>query len=372
MTSASVALDMPAAVYHGRGDIRFESRPTPAAGPGELLLRTGTVGVCGSDVGEYFHGPKQHPVDVPHPHTGHHGPVIPGHEFSGTVVAVGEGVDPSWVGALIASCGSVCCGSCPACTRGESNLCSTYSGVGLHRDGALAGYVTAPVEACIAVDELGLSVDEAALCQPMAIAVHNVRRAGDVAGETVLLTGAGGIGTFLAYVLSQFGARVVVADRDPERLRIASELGAHRTVLVDGGDDTARIVEAFEGAPVRFFFEATGAPPVLRTVLDIAGKGARIVLVGIQHAPTTLDLADVTLTEKTLIGTNALVRETDFPTAVELVARRRGRWRLVAPRVLPLADLVEGALRPMGEGRAPAIKTLIDPWGETARDSLTG
>lgn len=373
MTQTTTALPatMRAALYRGNRDISFETVPTPAAGPGELLLRTGTVGVCGSDVGEFAHGPLQHPVNVAHPHTGHLGPIVPGHEFSGTVVAVGEGVDESWIGKTVASCGSVCCGECPACRRGESNLCATYSGVGLHRNGALGEYVSTPVEACIAVDELGLSLDEAALCQPMAIAVHNVRRAGDIEGETVLLTGAGGIGAFLSYVLTQLGAKAVVVDRDAKRLAIAEELGAYRTVLVDGTDDEARIRQAIEGENVRFFLEATGVRPVLDTVLAISPKGARIVAIGIQHAPVELDLASITLMEKTLIGTNALVREIDFPIAVDLVARRRGHWKIVAPRVLPLDQLVSDALVPMSEGRAEAIKILIDPSAIEARDSLT-
>ena len=113
---------MRAAVYHGRRDLRFEEVPVPSPGPGELLIEVGTVGVCGSDVGEWAHGPHQHPVDTPHPATGHHGPIIPGHEFSGVVVGLGVGVDERWLGSSIASCGSVACGRCPACLRGETNL----------------------------------------------------------------------------------------------------------------------------------------------------------------------------------------------------------------------------------------------------------
>jgi (R,R)-butanediol dehydrogenase/meso-butanediol dehydrogenase/diacetyl reductase len=94
-------------------------------------------------------------------------------------------------------------------------------------------------------------------------------------------------------------------------------------------------------------------------------------LVGIQHEPVSVDLGMITLKEQTLLGTNALVRETDFPTAVELVARRRGRWAIVAPKVLPLDRLVEGALQPMSEGRAPAIKTLIDPQATTEREMVS-
>ncbi|HWL02034.1 MAG TPA: alcohol dehydrogenase catalytic domain-containing protein, partial [Microbacteriaceae bacterium] len=188
---------MTAAMYHGRGDIRIEQAPVPSALPGELLLRVGTVGVCGTDAGEWDHGPVQIPLEHPHAASGWQGPMAIGHEFSGTVIAVGEGVDPDWVGRQVASCGAAPCGECAACTRGESNLCRRYASVGLHRPGALAGFVSTPVGSCVSIEGLGMSLDEAALAQPMGIAVHNVRRAGDVDGQLVLLLGAGAIGAFL-------------------------------------------------------------------------------------------------------------------------------------------------------------------------------
>jgi (R,R)-butanediol dehydrogenase/meso-butanediol dehydrogenase/diacetyl reductase len=359
---------MRAAVYHGRRDVRVEERPRPEVRAGELLLRVGTVGVCGSDSGEWAHGPLQHPFGDPHPATGHAGPIIPGHEFSGTVVAVGDGVDPAWIGREVASCGSVACGRCAACLRGESNMCAVYAGVGLHRDGALAEFVTTPVESCVSIDGLGISLDEAALCQPMAIAVHCVRRAGAVAGQTVLVQGVGGIGAFLTYALSEAGAEVIAADVDEERLAIAAEMGAAATVRVAGSaTDAATIVDALAGRELRVLFEVSGSAGGMRTALEIAPKGARIVVVGVQKAPLEIDLRPVTLMERTIIGTNAQIRERDFPEAVELIARRPGGWNRIAPAVIPLDDLVEGALRPMSEGRADAIKILIDPVGERSR-----
>jgi (R,R)-butanediol dehydrogenase / meso-butanediol dehydrogenase / diacetyl reductase len=363
-----VSSSMRAAVYHGRHDIRIEERPVPRPAAGELLLRVGAVGVCGSDVGEWAHGPIQHPVNEPHPATGHRGPVIPGHEFSGTVVDVGEGVDPAWLGRAVASCGASACGACDACRDGASNRCARYSGVGLHRDGALAEYVATPVASCVAVDDLGLSLDEAALCQPMAIALHCVSRAGDVAGRTVVVVGVGGIGAFLVIALVESGAHVLAVDVDEARLALAGELGAHRRLHVAGDRaDAERVLAALDGERAPVVMEVSGTAGGLATALAVAPTGGRIVAVGIQGAPRSLDLARLTVREQSIIGTNALVRETDFPRAVEVVARRRGTWAAIAPRVLPLDELVEGALRPMSEGRAPAIKTLIDPAATASR-----
>lgn len=364
----TVPPSMPAAVYHGKHDIRFEQVPVPAPGPGELLLEVGTVGVCGSDVGEWSHGPRQHPFVTPHPATGHLGAIIPGHEFSGTVVAVGEGVDGSWLGAEVASCGSVACGRCDACRRGQSNQCRWYAGVGLHRDGALAAYVTTPVENCLRTGDLGISLDEAALCQPMSIAVHNVSRAGDVAGQTVVVQGIGGIGAFLVYALAEAGADVVATDLDPERLAVATEMGARAVVEVAGDAGDLDLVRAAVGdRELRVVFEVSGVRAGVLGALELAPRGCRVVLVGIQKAPVEIDLGIVTMEEKILIGTNALVRENDFPEALRLIARRRGRWSVIAPRVVPMETLVEEALRPMSEGRPLAIKTLIDPRNGPAR-----
>lgn len=363
---------MTAAVYHGRRDIRIEERPVPSPGPGELLLRVAAVGVCGTDAGEWDHGPVQIPTERRHPSSGHLGPLVPGHEFSGVVEAVGEGVDPSWTGRAVASCGAVACGSCPPCGRGESNRCTSYVGVGLHRDGALAGFVTTPVASCVAIDGLGVSLDEAALCQPMAVAVHCVSRAGGVAGQTVVVLGVGGIGTFLVHALVAAGARVVAADLDPARLELARELGAHVTTRTTAGPgDLELLREALGGEELRVVFEVTGTAGGLRTALDLAVPGTRVVAVGIQARPVELDLTAITVREISLVGTNALVRETDFPRAVELVAARAGRWGILAPEVLPLGEIVDGALRPMCEGRPPAVKTLVDPWA-TERRQIRG
>lgn len=363
---------MPAVVYHGRRDLRVEERPIPEARPGDLLVRVGTAGVCGSDSGEWAYGPHQHPFDAPHHASGHCGPIIPGHEFAGTVVAVGEGVDAAWIGKRVASCGSVACGECPACLRGSSNMCVRYVGVGLHRDGALAGFVSTPVESCVAIDGLGISIDEAALCQPMAIAVHCVRRAGDVAGKRVVVQGVGGIGAFLTFALVQAGARVLAVDFDAERLDIATELGADVAVRIEGGpDDLDRIFAALGDEELRVLFEVSGSAAGMRTALEITPKGADIVVVGMQKGALEIDFRPLTLMEKTLIGTNAQAREIDFPRAVELIAMRPGGWTRIAPRVLPLSEVVSGALLPMSEGRAPAIKSLIDPWADEARDIRT-
>ncbi|WP_449282062.1 zinc-dependent alcohol dehydrogenase [Leucobacter sp.] len=360
MTTQTPVRTMQAAVMHGTQDLRIEEVPVPAARPGELLLEVTAVGVCGTDAAEWAHGAQLFPLEAPHRVTGHVGPMIIGHEFAGRVVAVGEDVDPVWLGRLVASCGSMPCGECPQCRSGRSNLCRRYASVGLHRDGALAKYVSTPVGSCVDAGALGLDEIEAALVQPMAIAVHAMKRSGVSAGDVAVVQGVGGIGAFLIHALVQAGARVVAVDLSSERLEIAAGLGAGVTILAGADDSTDRIAAQFaDGVPV--YFEVSGSEPGLRLALEIAPMGTNVVAVGIQKLPRSIDVGALTLRELSLIGTNALVRETDFPEAAQLIAQRRGRWGGIAPDPLPLTDVVEGALRPMSEGRPPAIKTLITP-----------
>src|SRR5690606_6916362 len=148
----------------------------------------------------------------------------------------------------------------------DSNLCRRYAGVGLHRPGALAGYVSTPAASCVSIEGLGISLDEAALAQPMGIAVHNVRRAGDVAGQLVLLLGAGAIGAFLIVALKAAGAHVIAADVSAERLEIAREMGADEVVQVAAEpEDAATLRVAVGGRDLRVVFEVSGTAGGLAT-----------------------------------------------------------------------------------------------------------
>jgi (R,R)-butanediol dehydrogenase/meso-butanediol dehydrogenase/diacetyl reductase len=359
---------MRAAVYHGRRDVRVETVPVPDPGPGEVLVEVLAAGICGTDAGEFAHGPAMFPVDRPHPVTGHVGPMVIGHEFAGRVVATGTGVEASWRGRLVASCGAITCGRCWQCARGRTNLCLSYAGVGLHRDGALAHYVATPVRTCEPVDELGLSADAAALGQPMSIAVHARSRGRAEPGERALVLGVGGIGALLVYALARYGLDVTVVDPDPERVTLALRLGASRSAPADG--DPADLADAADG-PLHLAFEASGLPAVTDTALAALPKGGRLVQVGMHERPTSVDLRRLTLTELELIGTNALVPDSDFPEALRLVAARREGWQDIAPTALSLDELVARGLEPLAAGNATAIKTLVDPWAASARPART-
>jgi (R,R)-butanediol dehydrogenase/meso-butanediol dehydrogenase/diacetyl reductase len=358
-----IAIDlMRAARFHGAGDIRIEEVPRPAdPGPGELLLQIVAAGICGSDALEYLGGPVLvHPLDQEHPVTGHRGPLILGHEFAGEVVAVGRGVDAFSPGMLVVCGAGMSCGSCPPCRAGRTNLCTSYATIGFHRDGGLAELCLAPAAICIEVGRAGLSPRVAALAQPMAIAVHASRRGRVVAGDDVLVIGAGGIGAFLTFAVASAGARVVVVDLDERRLQVATALGADDVVALGGGETLPDALARVHAAP-GVVFEVSGSAGALKQAVAVVPRGGRIVVVGVQKKAPDVDFRRVTLDELELIGTVAHVCHEDLPKAVELLASRAGGWDDVAPVVLDLHEVVERGIRPIAEGVSPQIKTLIDP-----------
>src|SRR4051812_9683489 len=159
---------MQAAVYYGRRDVRVEERPVPQTGEGDLLVRVTRCGICGTDAGEYAHGPRMFPTQHRHPASGHLGPLVLGHEFVGVVVAQGAGLAEDWSGRRVASGAGVSCGTCRRCRAGRTNLCADYWPLGLSADAGLAEYVAAPASTCVEIPA-GVSDDAAGLTQPLAV-----------------------------------------------------------------------------------------------------------------------------------------------------------------------------------------------------------
>jgi (R,R)-butanediol dehydrogenase / meso-butanediol dehydrogenase / diacetyl reductase len=347
---------MRAGVLHAPGDLRIESRDVPVPGAGEALVRVAVCGVCGSDATEFDRGPVLTVL-----------PVTLGHEFAGVVEAVGEGVTAIAPGATVVCGAGISCGECKFCREGRTNLCRVYRTAGLQVDGGLAGYVTVPVSTLIDVTDSGLTLDTLGLAQPMSIAVHAVRRSGLRAGQDAVIVGIGGIGAFITVAAAATGARVLVVDLNPERLELATRLGAAETLLATDAALPDRLSEL--GMEPDVFFEVSGSAPGLASVLSAARPGATIVPVGIQKGDVAVPLGSWTLSEYTIIGTLAHVIADDMPEAVRLLGTRPD-WSDLAHEVLPLDQVVEHALRPLIDGRPGQIKTLIDPWIEAPREAV--
>lgn len=359
---------MRAAVFYDKEDVRIDDVPAPEPGPGDLLIRVGAVGICGTDAHEYGAGPHLFPIHKADPISGHEGPMIPGHELAGTVVEVGEGVSDFAVGDVVVSGAGISCGQCHWCRRGATNLCERYSTVGLQRNGGLAELAVAPASTCISVSDHGLTLDAAALGQPMSIAVHSMRRGRLQQGEVAVLIGAGGIGAFLTYAAAELGATVLVSDLDDSRLEIARALGATAIVNPTRGKSIGEVLEDNQWIP-SVVYEVSGTVAGLEEAFRIATRGTRLVLIGLQDERGEIDFRDLTLREIELIGTNAHVKAADLPEALRLLASRSDGWSDVAPLVLGLDELVDEGLQPLVEGHSTRIKTLIDPRATASRPS---
>jgi len=350
---------MRAAVYHGRRDVRVEERPVPVAGPADLLVRVTRCGICGTDAGEYAAGPSMFPAERAHPVTGHRGPMVLGHEFTGTVVEQGADVPGEWVGRRVVSGAGVSCGVCEWCGAGRTNLCARYWTLGLNADGGLAGYVAVPARTCRVVPD-GMSDDAAGLTQPLAVGLHAVRRAAIRPDETVVLMGVGAIGSFvLAGLVAAQPGRVIAVDVDLGRLATAQALGATDVVNAQVDDAVAVIGELTAGRGADVVVEASGVPGTAQRAVRGAARGGRVLQVGLPHAPQTLDLDDLTLREVELRTTVAHVCDEDVPAALELLART-DLARHLLDRVIPIDRLVPDGLEAMLAG-AVSGKVLIDP-----------
>jgi (R,R)-butanediol dehydrogenase/meso-butanediol dehydrogenase/diacetyl reductase len=360
-----MAATMRAAVYHSARDIRIEDVPRPRPAPGEVLVRVHANGICGTDASEYL-GAQMYPLHRRHGLTGHEGPMIPGHEFAGTIAEVGDGVEGFSEGDAVVTGAALWCGVCPQCKAGRTSICALYATVGLHRDGGLAELVRVPAHIVFRADPFGLDGDLAVLTQPMAIAVHALRRGAPRFGENVLVIGAGGIGAFLTFALASATANLVAADVAPARLAIARRLGAIDTVQAgDAPSLTAALAD--RGFVPTLVFEVTGSDAGMAAAIAACDPGGRLVTVGIAKHAIAIDARRVTTKELQLIGTNALIGREDVPEAARLLALDAGAWRDVAPAAIPLERVVEDGIVPMLEGRAPHIKTLVDPWTRETR-----
>jgi len=361
---------MRAAVFHGRGDVRIEEVADPTPQGSEVVLRVAAAGICGTDGHEFAHGPVMFPIHQPHSVTGHSGPMIPGHELAGIVVARGSDVIGLAEGTLVASGAGISCGSCHWCLRQRTNLCERYSTVGLQRNGALAGYVALPASTCIAADPYGLKPDAAALGQPMSIAVHAMRRGRPEPGDVAVVLGAGGIGAFLVYALSQHQVTTVVSDPSTDRLKIAQALGADVCLPSVDAEQIQASLRDRDLIP-SVIYEVSGTAGGLQTAMHLAPRGCRITLIGLQANPGDVPFRDLALREIEIIGTNAHVVGTDLPEALRLLSSRTDGWGDVAPVALSLDRLLPDGLEPLAAGTSPRIKTLIDPWAASTRPTQT-
>lgn len=337
---------MQAAVYRAARQLSVERRPVPEPGPDEVLLRVSHCGVCGTDLHLVLDGWGQ-PDSVG------------GHEFSGHVVRLGSGVTRFRVGDAVVALPEAPCGRCEFCLRRRPALCSDRGRAGVDPfQGAFAEYVRAGVRQVAPVPE-GLATREAALAEPLAVALHAITRSGVRPGESALVTGAGPIGMLVLAALRARGVDdVTVSEPSPVRRELAARIGASRAVEPDDLPVPPTPFEIVEGAR-HVAFECSGRPRAFSAALAQLRRAGTLVVVGTGMQRPKLDPNRLLLNE--LCVTGAYTYDQDgLGAALELLASGSlPTDLLIEPEDVPLSGLLE-AMELLAAGRIGG-KILVAP-----------
>jgi (R,R)-butanediol dehydrogenase / meso-butanediol dehydrogenase / diacetyl reductase len=332
---------MRAARWHGRADVRVEDVPVPVPRDGEVLLRVGWCGICGTDVEEYRDGPLVIPVDRPNELTGQQAPVTLGHEFAGTVAATGPGVDGLSLGDRVVPEICLSCGDCFHCRRGEYALCVSWAAIGFHGDGGLAEFACVPARMCVRLPD-AIADDEAALIETTEVAVRAVRKARLSAGNSVVVVGDGAVGLITLQVARAAGAStVLLVGHRPARLELGMTLGADAAIDSRDPDWLRHVAERTSNLGADAAIECGGSPSAIRDAIAATRKGATIVLLAVIGTPIPVNTWPIVEGERTVVGSVQHHLDDDLPVAVDLIASGRVQVRPLISRRIPLERVVE-------------------------------
>ncbi len=305
------------AVYEGDRRLRVIDVPETAPGPGQVQIDVAFTGICGTDL-HILHGDMDRRVTTP---------AVIGHEMSGTVARLGEGVAGWATGDPVTVLPVLPCGACRTCAAGHGHVCPRLTFLGIDSAGSMQQRWNVPAQALVRLPET-LDLAHGALAEPTAVAVHDVRRSGLTAGEHAVVVGGGPVGLLIAVVARHAGAHVMVLEPSPQRRALADRLGF--PAADPTGADTAALVEDWtggEGAAVAF--EVSGAAAGATAAVHVLAPRGRLVMVAIHATPREIDLHRFFWRELTMIGARLYSRD-DMSTAVDLVAAGR----------IPAADLI--------------------------------
>lgn len=328
--------------YLGEGQVAVGEAERKPAGPGEIQIQVSHVGICGTDL-HVVHGTMDHRVTFPQ---------LIGHEMSGTVAEVGEGVSDVRVGDKVVVRPLIPCGECPACLAGHRHICQRLVFLGIDAPGALQDFWTVPAEIVHLVPD-HVSLQTAALVEPLAVACHDVGRAGLRPGESAVVFGAGPIGLLIALLARHKGANVLITDVNQTRLGFARSLDLHAVAP----DELLRSVEEQTGdAGADVVFEVSGAQQAIAEATGLLRTRGRLVIVGIHGEPHTVDLFRVFWRELHILGARVYEPQ-DYDEAITLVAEGALPLDRLVTSVVPL-DEMAAAFQELQSGGG-AVKVLI-------------
>ncbi len=329
------------------GKIEFREVPVPEPKPGEALIKIMKIGVCGSDI-HVYHGE--------HPFTSY--PVTQGHEVSGLVEKLGEGVTGLAVGQKVTIQPQVVCGECYPCRHGKYNLCEKLKVMGFQTTGVASHYFAVDAKKVTPLPE-DMGLDEGAMIEPLAVAVHAVRRAGDVTGKDICVLGAGPIGILVAQAAKGMGARrVMITDVSGLRLNKAKECGADFCVNTKEKDFGEALTECFGPDKADVIYDCAGNNITMGQAIAHARKGSTIILVAVFAGQASVDLAVLNDHELDL-NTSMMYRTEDYAAAIELVNQGKVQLKPLISKHFAFKDYLE-AYKFIDENRESTMKVIIN------------
>ena len=350
---------MRAVVYRGINDMRIETVPVPKIGPGELLVKIATCGICGTDLKKIHMG-------------SHSAPRIFGHEMAGTVAAVGEGVTKFAIGDRVMSFHHVPCGECYYCRKQTPAQCPLYKKTGATAGfepsgGGFAEYIrvmdfVVENRGVVRIPD-GVPFEQAAFVEPVNTVLKGVKLLNLQPDDTVLVIGQGPIGLMHASLAKRIGARVLTSDLFPERHAIAARFGLNNPIHAGSENVVERVFAETEGRGADAVILADGGNALIRTAMDAARPGGKVMLFAqTQHGEATIDPAAVCVDEKTLLGSYS----SSFPILDEVTSLVFDGYRngfdltqLISHR-FPLEQAVE-AIEIASHPQPDSMKIMVEP-----------
>lgn len=352
---------MKAVRYYGKEDLRIEDIDEPELAPGSVKIAPAFTGICGSDLTLYFHGPvpPAPSADEPHPLSGETLPVTFGHEFSGVVEEVAEDVNDVAPGDRIVVEPLMVCNECAACRSGNYNLCEKMGFIGISGGGGgLAEMIVVNSRWVHPVGEMPL--DEAALIEPLSVAVHGVRHSGAQEGQTAVVGGAGPIGLLTAAVLKAEGLTVIISEPAQARRELALEIGVADHVFNPSESDiVAETKKLTDGVGADVAFDCAGVEVVFKTLIQALKFRGHLEVLAVYSKPVELDPAnDLTMMERSVSASIGYAH--DHAHAVELASTGKVDLSRFITSKIKADQIVEDGLKKLRDDAAHEIKIVVE------------
>lgn len=338
---------MKASRFLGNKTFAVADLPTPHAGPGELVLRNQVCGVCGTDVHIYHGEPGSADVNPP---------VVLGHEYSGEVVEVGEGVTGFAVGDHVTVDPNIYCGHCAYCQNGKKQLCPSMEAIGVTRDGGFAQYSRIPASQAFKLEPT-VPWEAAAMAEPLACCLHGIDLAGIQVGDKVCVVGGGAIGLLMVQLAKLSGAsQIVLSEPNEKRRQVGLQLGANAAIDPTRPDAQEAFAQVLGGG-ANVVIECVGNVPAVKSAFQFAGKGATVLLFSVPKVDATFDLPLFDVYKKELTIKGSFVNPDTHARAVALINSGKVDFDPIITHRFTLDQLSEAIAMQMSDA---SIKVVVE------------